>query len=384
MHVSDRSLPALLRRWHDAAEHVMLEPIFDDRSIDLPVGRGQSVDTALPIRFSFYDSTLRHCPPHFHLPHFHPSKHKLPSHLDTLTISGELRGNVIVDMEPQSKRQKRSGDEKEAAEIIAFGGPMYDEATARKMLKEAVLVPAEFRGSGEGVIGFDPDDAALDNIYAVKTDVFDGKITPMIHFARKGDGKMCRYLISRGASTTKTSELEYPLYAMYAAANHGYLDICELLYANGAQDDVRRDDGDGWTPFHVAAVTGQVEVMQWLTLHGALCADGSSEEIEKDRIYLDDSWRDGNMSVISRSCVRLVEWAKEVTQSHSALVNFLLGTLPPAPGKDQSCILQYFSGHPGVRKHIGDFVGLEITKGKQLRILRQVVDVLPSYIASNI
>jgi hypothetical protein len=60
---------------------------------------------------------------------------------------------------------------------------------------------------------------------------------------------------------------------------------------------------------------------------------------------------------------------------------FLLGTLPPAPDKDQSCaLLQCLSGHPGVRKHIGDFVGLEITKGKQLRILRQVVDVLPSFI----
>jgi hypothetical protein len=38
------------------------------------------------------------------------------------------------------------------------------------------------------------------------------------------------------------------------------------------------------------------------------------------------------------------------------------------------------SGHPGVRKHIGNFVGLEVTKAKQLRILRNVVDVLPSFI----
>ena len=42
--------------------------------------------------------------------------------------------------------------------------------------------------------------------------------------------------------------------------------------------------------------------------------------------------------------------------------------------------LQCLSGHPGVRKHIGDFVGLEVTKGKHLRILRNVVDVLPSLI----
>ena len=83
---------------------------------------------------------------------------------------------------------------------------------------------------------------------------------------------------------------------------------------------------------------------------------------------------------MSTSCKRLVGWAKEVTQSHSALVLILLGTLPPAPGKDQSCILQCLSGQPGIRKHIGDFVGLKVTKGKHLRILRQVVDVLPSFI----
>jgi len=60
---------------------------------------------------------------------------------------------------------------------------------------------------------------------------------------------------------------------------------------------------------------------------------------------------------------------------------FLLGTLPPAPDIEQSCTpLQFFSGHPGVRKHIGDYVGLEVTKGKQLRILRNVVDLLPSFI----
>ena len=295
-------------------------------------------------------------------------------------MSGEERDDNAV--EPQSKRQKLSGD----GEIIAFGGPMYDEATARKILKEVVLVTAENAEDGEAVIGFDPDDVALDNFYYVDNDDYDdfdgAEVTPMLYFAQKENAKMCRYLVSKGASTTKSAE--DGLCPMHYATSKGHVDICNLLYANGAQNDIRKAYWNGWTPFHVAAVTGQVEVMQWLTLHGALCADGSSEEIEKDRIYLDDSWRDGNMSVISRSCVRLVEWAKEVTQSHSALVNFLLGTLPPAPGKDQSCILQYFSGHPGVRKHIGDFVGLEITKGKQLRILRQVVHVLPSYIASNI
>ena len=112
--------------------------------------------------------------------------------------------------QPLSKRQKRGGgDEKEAAEIIAFGGLIYDEATARKMLEEVVLVSAENAEDGEPVIGFDPDDAALDNIYYVNDDNFGGiELTPMIYFADKGDAKMCRYLVSRGASTTKSGAHE--------------------------------------------------------------------------------------------------------------------------------------------------------------------------------
>ena len=322
-------------------------------------------------------------PPHTHRAQPVPgigSKHKPTA--DTLTMSGEQRGANAV--EPQSKRQKLGGD----GEIIAFGGPMYDEATARKILKEAVLVDADWPGYGDGdepVIGFDPDDAALDNLYIVKNDFFGGaEITPMIYFAQKGDRKMCRYLISRGASPTKTwREEDDFLGPMFVAVYEDNLDICRLLYVNGAQNDVRKAEDDGWTPFHyAAAVTSPAsrdEMVRWLTLHGALCANGNSEEIEKDLIYLDDFDPDSK-PVISRSYERLVEWAKGVTQTHSAFVNFLLGTPPPAPGKDRSCILQCLSGHPGIRKHIGDFVGLEVTKGKHLRILRNVVDVLPSFI----
>ena len=115
--------------------------------------------------------------------------------------------------------------------------PMYDEATARKILQEAVLVSAERAVDGEAVVGFNPNDATLDNFYLIDNK----EITPMIYFALRGDAKMCRYLISRGASTTKRSERNIFFYPMYVAANGGHLDLCKVLYANGAQIDVRRD-----------------------------------------------------------------------------------------------------------------------------------------------
>ena len=111
-------------------------------------------------------------------------------------------------------------------------------------------------------------------------------------------------------------------------------------------------------------------------LQGVLCTDASSEEIDEDCIYPKDWGRvevSGNRKRMASSYKRLVEWAKEVTQTHLSVVVFLVGTLPPAPDKEQSRTLQCLSGHPGVRNHIGDFAGMEVTTRKHLRILRNVV-----------
>jgi hypothetical protein len=288
--------------------------------------------------------------------------------------------------EPLSKRQKRLCGEADPPPSFG-GGPMYDEATARKILQEAVLISAEDNEDGdEPVIGFNPDDASLNILYYVVVDFFEGNMTPLIFFAQKGDLKMCRYLISRGASTT----MEDGVTPMYVAAEEGNLDICKLLYENGAQNNIQDLDVDGWTPFHIAAISnfGLVdirydEIVRWLVLNGALCVDVHSEEIKGDRIYPEVLFSNRNRSRISRTCERLVEWAKEVLQTHSAVVTFLGGSLPPALDEDQTRALQCLSGHPGVRKHIGDFVGLEVTKKKHLCILRQVVDALPSFIRTD-
>ena len=301
-------------------------------------------------------------------------------------MSYQQEGNY-ADREPLSKKQKRGdGDEKpKADEIIAFGGPMYDEATARKMLEEVVLVIESEFHRAPAVIGFDPNDAALDNVYYIDDYYWKGvEITPMIYFAHKGDVKMCRYLLSRGASTTNVHDSVESCnfyFPMFTAAREGHLEVCKFLYANGASHDIRKENFAGWTPFHTALFDGHDELVRWLVLQGALCANANSEEIKGDRIFPEVFERRVSNRVSSH-CERLVEWAEEVTQTHSSLATFLLGTQPRSPDKDQNRTLQWLSGHPGVRKNIGDFV-MEVTKGKQLRILRNVVDVLPSLIKAE-
>ena len=265
-------------------------------------------------------------------------------------------------------------------EVVPFptfgGGPMYDEATARKMLEEAVLVPAHSARGGEAVIGFDPDDEALDNVYEIWG--VGVEITPMIHFARKGDAKMCRYLASRGASTTKASGCGES-FPMYVAAWRGHLDVCKFLYANGVKIDIRRMNIDGWTPLNRAAIQDEHEIVRWLVLKGALCANDSSEEIDGDRFYRHNRSKSNYLfaNELLSTRERLVDWAEEVTRTHASIIMFLQGTLPPAPEMDRRCNLQCFSGHPGIRKHICSFVGQEVTKKKHLNILRQIKGALP-------
>ena len=287
--------------------------------------------------------------------------------------------------EPLNKRRKR-GDDEESTEIIAFGGPMYDKATARKMLKEVVLISEEAQGEltafGEledKDLHFDPD--KLDILYYVDDGDFGGEqMTAMTYFAKKGDAKMCRYLISRGASTTKMDD-EEGSFPMHEAAEEGHLDICKVLYENGASYHIWKEHSlYGWTPFHATVCNGHDEVVRWFVLQGVLCADANSEEIDEGRLLPPYQSLSSSYSYMY---TRLVDWAKMVVQTHSAVVMFLGGTLPPAPDTVQSRTLQCLSGYPGVRQHIGDFVGLEVTKRKQLRILRNVVDTLPKLLVSS-
>ena len=264
------------------------------------------------------------------------------------------------DDEPKSKKQKVD----ESGEVVhsdALGGPMYTEATAQKILEGMPLLDK----------GGWADDSASDGMYDV---------TPMIYFARQGDLKMCRYLVSRGASTTKVSSNHFWC-PMYAAALSGCLDICKFLYAHGAKNDIRKVNGARWSPFLTASIRKHDELMRWLVLHGALCADDNSDYIEVERLKR-NSYANGDCPKLHQSYTKLLEWAEETIQNRSSLLMFLLGTLPSSDtSSGQPCILQNLSGHLGVRKHIAAFVETECLTPKHLRILHQLTEVLPSVLS---
>lgn len=284
------------------------------------------------------------------------------------------------ESEPLNKKQKCSGEELAAVPKIALlGGPMYDEATARKKLE---------------MHGFDVDklhecDGYVDEHFWGDDDDDEGPnidgVTPLIYFCIQGDVRMCRYLLSLGASTTVRS-LDKHWCPMYAAAYGGEVEVCKLLFRNGAETDIRKRSY-GWTPFTAAAQNRNDELVRWLVLHGALCPDGSSDIIEGCRIYVKpygdvNVWKKHTEPPVFESIRRLVEWAEDIIRTRSSLMTFLLGTLPPSPGKDQegTYTSQYLSGQPGIRKNIAHFAGgLEVTRTKHLRILHSVMEVLPSF-----
>ena len=272
--------------------------------------------------------------------------------------------------------RKQMCGQKQTAPAIGAATVMENEATARSKLKDA---------------GFDPD-ASVNDVAEIPGGVYSWgdpilhKITPIVFFSLRGDVPMCQYLRSKGASTTKKCEvrgrvssgrrccgLVFPMYAAVEGINS--LEMCKWLYANGAQSDVRQQSNNGYTPITLAASDNNDELVRWLVLRGALCADDGSDIPTIPTKILRRA---------RPAFERLVEWAGTATQPirNPAVLAFLSGALPPKSNDDtdSSCILQYYLiGEPGIRKRIADYAGL-YTK-KEVSILRQVRDELPPFLA---
>ena len=318
-----------------------------------------------------------------------------------------------------AKRQKQHN------ETEAFGRPMDDEETARRKLEEA---------------GFDPD-KPLD-------DAFDVQDFPMTYFCGVGDLRMCRYLLSKGASTTQSWVDENEDYdsddddddggsavnlipsPMFAAARNGHFDICKWLFEHGARGDIRKGNAHFFSPLSasIARASGRIEITErekyrkicrWLILNEALFprdnALVSDPFLIKEAFAPMDNYKEAPY---------LLRWADEEVRTHNSFMTFLMGTYlrnVPAFTKEgfkrmmsdkfhsleaahsilaslpedrhqfiwekeckamNHCDLQCLSGHPGIRKHIADLLGVKC--GRDLRIMRELERTLRAYVSTHI
>ena len=322
-----------------------------------------------------------------------------------------------------SKKQKR--DETEAAMLMArLGGPMEDEATARKRLQDA---------------GFDPESPRfLQTTTLVQMDGIDIYEThiPMTYFCRVGVLKMCRYLLFKGALTTQTwndeeddDEINSMYSPMASAAIGGHVHICKWLCEHGGRGDIRRENIVWYSPLHYAVkyasteladpprIQRQRKTYRWLILNEALCPndDGVVEMSLVREAFMREGRAEGP---------RVLEWAEGAVRTYDGFMTFLRGTrrreVPPfsrdglaamlntkfrsidsvnlilenltqdqqlllwnkeLKRDDNGCILQSLSGHPGIRLNIADILG--VVRGRELRIKRQLGPKLRSYLENE-
>jgi len=325
-----------------------------------------------------------------------------------------------------SKKQKR--DETEAAMLMAsLGGPMEDEATARKKLQDA---------------GFDPDSPQL--LQKPKLVQVDGYVDleyeiPMTYFCRIGDLKMCRYLLSKGALATQTwdddddddsdddDDANYIMSPMSSAASGGHVSICKWLCEHGGRGDIRKVNRNWFSPMHYAvdykstpfayseSNQRQRETYRWFIMNEALCPNDNG--IVDVGLIRDAFWskeaRDEGPHVL--------EWAEDAVRTYDGFMTFLMGThrreVPPFSNdgfekllkgkmrasdsvsaimkhlpedqqlliwnKEQEldCVLNYLSGHPGIRQTIADMVG--VVRGRELRIMRNLEVMMRSFLEAE-
>ena len=328
--------------------------------------------------------------------------------------SGESVGGGGVAGEPRLKK-RRTDNDRDGEDRFQHDGPVEDEETAREKMKEA---------------GFDPDDVtkqcelSLDARKAINMNYPGFSMGPMAYFCSIGDLEMCRYLLSKGASTTAISRNidhgNFAQHPMYAAARGGHLDVCKWLYKHGAEEDIGGRNTMGYTP--LGCTTSQA-CCRWFILKGVLSLDDKPGIVDPERMRqrygIAPRVRNG---VIHDVRPQLLEWAQQSVQTHSSFMTFLMGTLPAAvptfscaalrsllverllskdaaemvmkntPNNEyerlwsslRSKIIKrvtpvcYLEEKIGILELIADYAG--VVRGRDLRILRSLVGPLSKYL----
>ena len=300
------------------------------------------------------------------------------------------------DAEPNLKRRR----------LINAGGPIQDEETARRKMRDA-KVNEENDVEENEYTGFDPENICQKR-YTRGDDLL---ISPMGYFAGEGDLPMMRWLYVNGADT-RDEDVDF-WFPMCTAALGGHPDSSKWLFDHGADSDIKRRTYDDLSPLSLIFDESEKrDVSRWLILKGALCEDGDSGGLDLGLVR-----KDLNRF---RGCVEerrtLLEWANVHRRTREAFLVFLMGTLPPPEyspsalrkllltrllseqatsqileslssdqhqqlwtnliyGKERACPVNRLVGASGVLETIADYVG--IVGGREARIIRQLTEISP-------
>ena len=338
----------------------------------------------------------------------------IPSRNIVLDMSSNaLAGGGEVAGDPRSKKQRTSETRK-----IEFqpDGPVEDEATAREKMEKA---------------GFDPDDVKnqcrLTDEAAGDIGLLHGERTmsPMSYFGGLCDLKMCRYLLSKGASTTEASEYQYTdkrcwWFPMYSAACKGQLEVCKWLYKHGADRDIKKTNYCDFSPLNCSFNTWckrqhDGALCRWFILKGALSDDTGMIDSTIMRRDLPHEVRRSHF-VRDERRPDLLYWAQEAVQDHDSFMVFLSGTLSASaysrgalceklstrlqsddaaemimsntPEEQYELLwrkttesktpLSCLAGKIGLLVHIADYLG--VVRGRDLRIMRSLIGPLSDFL----
>ena len=217
-------------------------------------------------------------------------------------------------------------------------GPVEDDKTARGKLREA---------------GFDPDDVhtARSEPEIENSEELEGwhNITPMTHFAFRGDLPMCRYLYHvRGAVTTtaaneRTMEPNKPIEwfpifaAVYQASgvitspwllerHHRAIETFKWLYQNGAKNEILKVAAR-YSPVSMLTMPEADDLAMWLVLEGAL-EDGTGKTSRYRLLrFLYELAHFSHKRTIGNIRDIFLAWLDEVLSPTNAFDTFLLGTV---------------------------------------------------------
>lgn len=212
--------------------------------------------------------------------------------------------------------------------------------------------------------GFNPDNVGEASRPLGEPCIYPRKLlNPMTYFCIKGDLKMCRYLLSRGASTTANVHGHYP---MLWAASCGNLTVCKWLFANGATDISPFDNEalkealiNARVAWNKKQNRSNLHLVLWFLMRGA-CDDRTSGDLRSADL---DTTLGGDRQLL----LLILDWAESFVQRHHASFFLFLceGTINHE--RPSSIVNQYLSGCPALLMKIGDYAG--VLRGRDLRKL---------------